>query len=466
MARKPSTVAQLAKTLNADARPVYALDGQLRVVFLNRSCREWLGAEADGLLGVRAAYHSSPEAAGPAGVAAGLCPPPQVLDGRQKVAPVCCTTSDGRVLRRRGEFVPVGVAGAEPLLIVALLGTEDLAEDEAQAIASTAMVKDTELEAEALHEAIRQFRREAAGRYRVDRLLGVSPAAVRARRQVELAAGCRASVLLVGPAGSGRQHVASAIHYAGDPDHLGTMIPLDCSVLGPELIESTVRAAASGDALGETADRSTLLLGRVDELSTEGQARLASVLLEPSFPLRLIATAERRLTTLAQEGSMRDDLAAGLSTITMELPPLAERREDIPLLAQLFLEDANLRAERQLSGFSPEALDQLDAYVWPGNLDELAGVVAEAHRLAKGPNIDGDDLPRQLHEATQVAARVPRPEETIVLDEFLKRVERELVVRALARAKGNKAGAARLLGMTRPRLYRRLEQLGLLDEPP
>jgi DNA-binding NtrC family response regulator len=90
--------------------------------------------------------------------------------------------------------------------------------------------------------------------------------------------------------------------------------------------------------------------------------------------------------------------------------------------------------------------------------------VAEAHRHAEGPEIDADDLPRRLQLAARAAARPPRAEETIILDEFLGRVERELVRRALDRAKGNKARAARLLGMTRPRLYRRLEQLGLLDE--
>jgi DNA-binding NtrC family response regulator len=157
----------------------------------------------------------------------------------------------------------------------------------------------------------------------------------------------------------------------------------------------------------------------------------------------------------------RADLAAMLSTIVISLPPLAQRRGDLPLLAQLFLEDCNAAGGRQIGGFSQAALDRLDAFPWPGNLDELAQAVAEAHRKAAGPEIGVDDLPEKLRAAAQAAAQPRRVDETIVLDEYLGRVERELIRRALTRAKGNKARAARLLGMTRPRLYRRMVQLGL-----
>jgi DNA-binding NtrC family response regulator len=154
-------------------------------------------------------------------------------------------------------------------------------------------------------------------------------------------------------------------------------------------------------------------------------------------------------------------LASLLSTIVIELPPLAERRADLPLLAQLFLEEANSRGMKQVAGFSSEALDRLDGYFWPGNCDELAQMVAEAHAHAEGPHIEIGDLPERIHLAAYAAAHPARIEESIVLDDFLRRIERELVSRALAQAKGNKTKAARLLGMTRPRLYRRLVHLGL-----
>jgi DNA-binding NtrC family response regulator len=150
-----------------------------------------------------------------------------------------------------------------------------------------------------------------------------------------------------------------------------------------------------------------------------------------------------------------------LSTVEVELPPLAQRREDLPLLAQMFLEEINAKGARQLGGFTPACFDALDAYPWPGNLDELAEVIAEAHRQAAGLMMDVNDLPEKLHWVAQAAAHPRRVEETIVLDEYMARIERELIRRALARSKGNKARAARLLGMTRPRLYRRMVQLGL-----
>ncbi len=133
------------------------------------------------------------------------------------------------------------------------------------------------------------------------------------------------------------------------------------------------------------------------------------------------------------------------------------------MIAQLFVEENNSQGGKQIAGFTAEALDSLDAYPWPGNLDELVEVVREAHEQAEGPEITPRELPAQIHLAARAAAHPRRAEATIVLDEFLGRVERELLQRALARAKGNKAKAARLLGMTRPRLYRRLVQLGLED---
>jgi DNA-binding NtrC family response regulator len=146
------------------------------------------------------------------------------------------------------------------------------------------------------------------------------------------------------------------------------------------------------------------------------------------------------------------------------LPPLADRAEDLPLLAQLFLEEANARGAKQLAGLAPETLDVLAAYDWPGQLDELAEFIHQAHDRAEGSQIIPPDLPQRIFLAADAMRYARQPEETIVLEDFLAEIERELIERALARAKGNKTKAAQLLGMTRPRLYRRLVQLGLATE--
>ncbi len=140
--------------------------------------------------------------------------------------------------------------------------------------------------------------------------------------------------------------------------------------------------------------------------------------------------------------------------------PLVERLEDLPLAAQWFVEQVNARTARQISGFSPESLDRLAGYHWPGDLDELEGLVADVHARCEGDEILPRDLPPRVAWAADAMARPGKLEETIVLEEFLAKIERELIERALAQARGNKTKAARLLGMNRPRFYRRLVQLG------
>lgn len=449
----------LARLLNSASQPVYVLDGELTIVFLNRAAQEWVGT-GEALLGRRCTYHSGPTVDPLDAAAAGLCPPPRVFSGEVAVATVSRLAEDGRRIERRARFFPLGTEAEALLAVVAILD----AEDQSPGPADTAQAAEAEEpDSIALHELVRRFRQEAAARYRADRLIGQGPAMQLARRQVELAADSRSSVLLVGPSGSGRQHLAAAIHYgaAHAASSVGPLASLDCSLLGADLPEAVAALMAKGKPSGEQAAPGTMLLHRIDEISTDIQVELAGFFVRRPCPWRLMATAAEPLMELARRGAFRRDLAAALSTMVIELPPLVQRRDDLPLLAQLFLEELNAGGARQIGGFTPAALDLLDSYAWPGNLDELAQVVAEAHRQAAAREIDVGDLPERLRLVGRAAAYPRRPEETIVLEEYLGRVERELIRRALARAKGNKARAARLLGMTRPRLYRRMVQLGL-----
>jgi len=468
MARQRIKTAELARLFNLADRPVYILDEELTIRFCNDACLDWIGPAAAKLIGRRCAYHTSPpgaEGASVEAIAAGLCPPPTVLRGRVVVGTVGAAGAGGTLRRRPARFVPVGLSDEEPLAVIALVEPVDLDEgDDAPADdVAPGSLAPAEPELDQLHDRIRSFRRQAAGRYGADRLLGESPAMRLARARIELAAAGRANVLVVGPTGSGRQHVAHAVHYTVDPAREGTLIPVDCAVLGAELICSTIHALAA-NPLGERAAQSTLLLSEADRLPPEIQADTAAAISGKSFLLRVVATSGVPLAELARQGRYGPLLAALLSTIVIELPALGQRREDIPLLAQMFLEEANARGAKQIGGFTPEASDRLDAYGWPGNVDELAAVVAHAHQEAEGAEVELGDLPARLHQAADAAAHPPREEETIRLDEFLGRIERELIHRAMARAKGNKTKAAALLGMTRPRLYRRLVQLGLEEE--
>ena len=455
MARGRTRAVELARLLDAASQPIYLLDDEQTIIFCNQACLDWIACTSDQMRGLRSAYHSNSEVTGPEAMAAGLCPPPAAMVGRQRSGTIEIVAEDGRISRRRAEFVPLDGGPDEITGLLVMVDPGDLSEADSPPPAAE------ESEAARLHRRIQSFRRQAAIRYGADRLVGDSPAMRRARAQVELAVSSGASVLIIGPPGSGRQHVAGAIHYGREPESTGSMIPLACSVLGAELIHSTISALASREAPDRGVGQGTILLNDADRLPLEIQAELATTLAAGAFLLQQIATARVPLADLARQGKYRADLASALSTIVIELPPLAERREDLPMLAQLFVEDANLGSNKQVAGLSSEALDRLDGYPWPGNVDELARMVAEAHERTEAFQITPADLPDRIHLAAADAAYPAVAEETIVLDQFLGRIERELISRAMARTRGNKTKAAKLLGMTRPRLYRRLVQIGL-----
>jgi len=456
MPRSRSSLQSLARLFDSSVFPIYALDEEREIVFCNEACCEWLGVSADRLLGVRCQYHSQPDVPEAAAVAAGLCPPPAVFGGLRQTAEVSCVARDGQSRRRRGEFLPLaeGSDGSAGVLVV--LGLADCEE-------GTAPPACDSLAPSSLHEQLRRFRHEAADRHAPDSLVGGSPAIARAKAQIALAASSQVSVLIVGPSGSGKEHVAKAIHYRSPSAATRALVPLACAVLGGELLSSTVSALLSKQA---TADRgATLLLGDVDELPAEIQAEMIRLLKNPPPGLRVLSTAARPLEDLVREDRFRGELACLLSTVRIDLPALAQRLEDLPLLAQLFLEAVNARSgkrlgNKQIGGFTPAALDRLAAHSWPGNLDELAQIVEQAHARCHSSLVDSSDLPDRLQLAA-AAARHSRRDEAIALEEFLAGVETELIQRALRRAKGNKSKAAKLLGLTRPRLYRRLVQLGL-----
>jgi DNA-binding NtrC family response regulator len=464
MATRQFNVKSLARFLDGVMQPIYLLDDEFSIVYINKSCIDWLGRNAEELPGTICRYHTPVGNASPEMVAAGLCPPPDIANGHDLSATVSYFSKDGRLLERNAKFHPLGFPPGELVGVAAVVDVQDLPEFRNE----EPVPRQVEPDGDQLHEAVRSFRRHMAGRFRADRLAGTSPMMQLARRQLELASHSRSSVLLVGPSGSGRQHLATVIHNTGNSDFnelspAGGLVPLDCSILAPDLVLSTVAALARYGSPNEKNRQMSLLLNHVDEIPADLQTALAIMIAKPGFSLRLISTARMTLSELCDRGQFREDLASLLCTITIFLPPLVERREDMPLLAQIFLEEQNASGTKQLKGMTQESLDLLHSYSWPGNVNELREMIGHAHQKAAGNEIQAADLPERLRLAAHAAAYPRRPEEKIVLDEYMHRVERELIRRAIARSKGNKAKAARLLGLTRPRLYRRMVQLGLDD---
>lgn len=447
----PTTASDLVELFDGSPAPVYLVDDRRRIVYVNSACCKWLGLKAADLLKQRCSYRTPVEAQGPADAAEALCPPPTSFRGRHGDAVVVWQGADGTAKYRRTRFLALDDGDDESSPVLAIMERDDCCSP------SLADPADLPRHDAQLHELLQQFRVQMAGRYRVDSLIGVSPQIVKARVQVELAARVRSHVLIVGPSGVGKEHAAKAIHY-GQP-RAGTLVPLSCAVLESNLLRSTLRAAWSRLTAGESP--TTLLLENFDALGSDIQADLLEMLRADQPRLRVVATSARSLDELAAVEGLSPQLVCAVSTITIELPPLVERLEDVPLLAQAFLEEANVGADRQITGFTSAALDALAAYHWPLGVDELAETIREAHERATGGEITPQDLPSRLQYAAGAAAHPAKASDAIVLEEFLAQVERELIERALLRAKGNKSKAARLLGMTRPRLYRRLVQLGL-----
>lgn len=440
---------ELGKLLGAAAEPLYLVAASRRIVFVNDACSQWLGTEAAELVGQECRYTAT-DLAGPAAVAAAICPPPDAFAGTHMWAPMILP-GQPNAAPRQAEFIPISLADETASAVLAIVSVKESGEAP-ETDASTATQ---------LHARLQAFRGRLMIRYHVDRLLGDTPAMRRVRSQVKLAAASAVPVSVVGTAGSGREHVGRAIHYGDGRGTAGPLVPLSCSLLDADLLQATLRTLAR--ARSSTERPATLLLEEVDRLAGEAQTELFRALASGVVTARVVSTSQEPLTQLANRETFRRDLAFLLSTLIISLPPLAERMADLPQLVQWYVEQANLASAKQIGGCSADALDRLADYGWPGDLTELESVVTEAHKQAQGPLILPHDLPDRLMLANQATARPARMEETIVLGDYLASIEHELILRALKRAKGNKTKAARLLGMTRPRFYRRLVQLGLAE---
>ena len=437
---------QIVKQFQALKQPFYLLDGSFTLTFCNKALEEWTGCEADHLIGQRLRYHSPGSRKKHEIIAAALAPPPEVFDGQRKRTTLTIDQIT-TISRRSAEFIPLHPEGVLVLVDAEETTSQTITEDTQERQAATE-----------LHQTLFSLRRRQAGRFRWDRMIGSSPTMQRIRRSARLAVDSTASVLILGEPGVGKEYLALAVHHA--QDNAGALIPIDCRLLPPELIASTILAFRKRYQREETTSRHTVLLKDADLFPVTLLSLITDFVAANPRNQRIMATSPIR----PEYWPHPESLPFLLGTITIDLPPLRERKDDIPLLAQLFLEENNVTEEKQLAGFTSESLDLLTEYPWPGNIDELERFVAEAHTKAKGRLIATGDLPLRLHDRVDAVLHPAAADEPINLEKFLLDIERELIERALRQAKDNKTRAAELLGITRPRLYRRLEQLGLLDE--
>lgn len=314
-----------------------------------------------------------------------------------------------------------------------------------------------------------------------EELLGASATMSRVRALVTRAAASDATVLLLGESGTGKELAARAIH-ARSARRSGPFVAVNGAALVDTLVESELFGHERGAFTGavarhrgrlELAHRGTLFLDELGEMSPGTQAKLLRVLETRQFErvggtekvsvdVRVVAATNRDLAAEAKAGRFREDLFHRLAVVTLSMPPLRERREDLPALASHFLARHAERQGRRFQGFSPAALARLVAHDWPGNVRELSNVVERAVVLADGDLVRLEDLPEALLEAAGGT-----PDGGVGLPpyhEAVNRAKREAVGGALARSHGNVTEAARLLGLHPNYLHRLLNQLGLRRE--
>lgn len=426
-------------------RPVYALDRSRVLVYANAACLEWLGAEEANVLGRKCDFHSLMSRDSTMDVVAGLCPPPDQLEVSNGTFIAWHLQSDGASRQRQAHCWQMG--GEETFDWTLVLLGDPVAPD-VEITAGTTDPKQLHL---ALVEAHRSWGRGVP----LDDLVGTSASVQRVRRQIELAASQSVNVVIHGMPGTGRERVARTIHQLrGGVSSPTTLIPLDCHLLDAELLQGTVVGfIRSASELTETG-AATLLLLDVDGLQPAAQAVLVEILNVEALALKTLATSSM---LLLQNENFRSDLASILSTLPIELPPLSQRLEDLPLLVQSAVEAANSVGRHQITGVTPEALDALWAHPWRRNLDELWEIVAEAHQRCRRTLIGVEDLPDIIRLTADAENYPPMVEETVMLEAYLLEMERKLLLRTLEQCQGNRAKAARRLGISRAKFLRRLQ---------
>jgi two-component system response regulator AtoC len=328
------------------------------------------------------------------------------------------------------------------------------------------------LERRSLEREVVFLRSELARRHDFDDLVGQHPEMQKLYRLIAQVARTTTTVLVTGESGTGKELIARAIHRQG-PRHDRAFVPVSPAALADSLVESELFGHERGAFTGafqrkigrfEMAHGGTLFLDEISLIRPELQAKLLRVLQEREFErvggtrairfdARIIAATNVDLKQAVMDGRFREDLYYRLHVVPISVPPLRERREDIPLLAQHFIRQYSQQFNRHIEGMSPEALRVLQEYRWPGNVRELLNVVERLVGLAEGPLIGLGDLPLDLLVPNQhVRARGSG----LSLVEATEEFERQIVLRMLERVRWNVSEAARLLGLHRNSLKARL----------
>jgi DNA-binding NtrC family response regulator len=378
-----------------------------------------------------------------------------------------------------------------PIVVMTAFGTVETAVEAMKAGAADFLLKPFSLdhlmtvigkalEVRALRDENRELRQELGRRYEFDNIIGSSPAMQEIFATIERVAPTRATVLLAGESGVGKDLIARAIHYHS-PRRERPFVKINCTAIPENLMESELFGYEKGAFTGasaakpgkfEQADTGTAFLDEIGDVPASIQVKLLRVLQEREFErlgsnktrqidVRIVAATNQDLRAALESGAFREDLYYRLNVVPINIPPLRERPEDVPFLAEYFVKKLARANGSPVESISEAAIERLLTYHWPGNVRELENVIERSIVLTAGQRLEAEDI------RLDTAPRAPRKTadnfslpEGMTLDEY----EQALIREALRRAQGNKSQAARLLGLTRNALRYRLSQMGLEKE--
>ena len=324
------------------------------------------------------------------------------------------------------------------------------------------------LERKRLRDENRYLRKQLESQYRFDNIIGKSPAITAVFDTIRKIADSPSTVMITGESGTGKEMVARATHYNSQRQNK-PFISVNCGAIPEALMESELFGHVKGAFTGAVsnkvglftaADGGTLFLDEITEIPTLLQVKLLRAIQEREIrrvgetretkvDVRLIAASNRDLERAVSEGALREDLFYRLNVIPIHLPPLRERREDIPLLVAHFLQKFGPRLGKEVRGVAPEALAMLERHHWPGNIRELENVVERAIVLGSGEMLGPDALPESVRRERPIRGlEVELPEDGMDLEATLDTLERRYLQRAMDRTNGVQTKAAELLKMT------------------
>jgi two-component system NtrC family response regulator len=345
------------------------------------------------------------------------------------------------------------------------------------------IVMDRALTKRALQDEVLQLRQQLKENYSFHNIISKSPEMHRIFQLIRHIGGTKSTVLIEGETGTGKELIAKAVHYSSE-DRQGNLVAINCAALPESLLESELfghergaftSAEARRKGRFEMADKGTIFLDEIGDISQAMQAKLLRVLQERRFErvgghesidvdIRVVAATNKSLEKEVAEGKFREDLFYRLNVIKIDVPPLRDRAEDIPLLVTHFL-NKYARTNEQPKKVAPEAMDRLLAYRWPGNIRELENAIERSAVTTVGDTINLDNLPPRVVGSTEeerprfeIDLKHPLP---FYLQQATEQIERQYILKALERSRGNVGKCADLCGLSRRSVSGKISQYGI-----